>query len=114
VDFERQQGGRPVPGSGPGRDGVEDCEIEQLASRVLAGEMALGLDRFSQLPVESFYGICIRYERHQMPPRPATGLLQLLSVSGSGSTVRPSGSRGIRERTQAGQAVLIRCALSAG
>jgi hypothetical protein len=58
------------------------------------------------LAVERLDRIGNRYERHQMSPRPATGLLQLLSASGSVSTVRPSGPRGIRERTQAGQAVL--------
>ena len=31
-----------------------------------------------------------------MPPLPAIGPLQLLSASGSASTVRPSGARGIR------------------
>ena len=114
MDFEREQRCRPVPGPGPLRDGVLQGEVDELAGGVLVGEAALGLDRLAQLAVERLDRVCIRYERQQMPPRLATGLLQLLSVSGSVGTVRPSGSRGIRERMQAGQAVLIRCALSAG
>jgi hypothetical protein len=52
VDFERQQRGRPVPGSCPLWDGVEDGKVEQLAGGVLAREMAFGFDRFAQLAVE--------------------------------------------------------------
>jgi len=79
----------------------------------LAGEAAHHLGAPADLAERSFEQVRNRYERVQMPPRPATGSLQLLSASGSVSTVRPSGSRGIRERTQAGQAGVVRCALSA-
>ena len=48
-----------------------------------------------------------RHQRRYMPPLPAIGPLQPLSASGSLSTVRPSGTRGTRERTQAGQAGLF-------
>jgi hypothetical protein len=55
---ERQQRRGPVPGPGPRWNGVEDREIEQLAVRVLAGEMPFGLDCFAQLAIEGFNGIC--------------------------------------------------------
>jgi hypothetical protein len=42
-----------------------------------------------------------------MVPRPATGPLQLLSASGSVSTVRPSGSRGIGSERRLGRPVLF-------
>ena len=114
LDLEREERFRPPAGSGPLWDSVLDREVDQLAGGVFAGEAAFGLDRFAQLAVERLDGVGIRYERRQMSSLPPTGRLQLLSASGSVSTVRPSGSRGIRERTQAGQAGLIRCAVSAG
>jgi hypothetical protein len=40
-----------------------DREVEQLAGRVFGREVALGLDRLSQLPVERLDRVCIRYER---------------------------------------------------
>ena len=105
----------PVQHLPPAGLGFGDREVDQFAGGVLGREVPAGLDDLAGLPVQSLDRVGIRYERHQMPSAPGvTGPLQLLSVSGSVSTVRPSGSRGIRERTQAGQAVLIRCALSAG
>jgi len=68
--------------------------------------VALGLDRLAHLAIEGLYGICIRYESPQMLPRSTTDSLQLLSASGSVSTVRPSGPQGIRERTRLGRPFL--------
>ena len=76
------------------------------------GKVGLGLDRLAQLALERFFGVRIRYERPEMPTGPLTEPLQRLSASWSVSTVRPSGTRGIPEQTQAGQAVHIRCASS--
>jgi len=81
-----------------GDEQVEDGPDEGEAAG-LAGEPAHDLGApadFAERPLEQ---VGNRYERRQMSPRLATGLLQLLSASGSVSTVRPSGTRGIRERT---------------
>ena len=82
---------------------VGDQEVEhgpdEGEAAGLAGEPAHDLGApadFAERPLEQ---VGNRYERRQMSPRLATGLLQLLSASGSVSTVRPSGTRGIRERT---------------
>ena len=67
--------------------GAGDGEVEQLSGGVLAGEAAAGFDDLSDLAVERLDRVGIRYERQQMLVRPPTGLLQLLSASGSVSTV---------------------------
>ena len=54
LDLEREQCFRPAAGSCPLRCGVLDCEVDELAGGVLAGEAALGLDRFAELPVQRF------------------------------------------------------------
>ena len=76
------------------KDGPDEGEAAGLAGEP-AHDLGAPAD-FAERPLEQ---VGNRYERRQMSPRLATGLLQLLSASGSVSTVRPSGTRGIRERT---------------
>jgi hypothetical protein len=39
-----------------------DGEVDEFAGRVLGGELPVGLDRLSELPVERLDRVCIRYE----------------------------------------------------
>jgi hypothetical protein len=113
VDFERQQRGRPVPGSRPLRDGVEDGEVEQLAGGVLGREMTLSFDSFAELAVERLDRVGIRYERRldaAVSPDWAVAAVVSFGLGEYGATVRDVGYLG----ANAGwQAVLIRCASSA-
>ena len=77
-------------------------EVDELAGGVLAREACFVLIALRSWRLSASIAVRIRYERRQMPPRSATGPLQLLSASGSVSTVRPSGMRGIRRQTQVG------------
>jgi len=47
VDLECEHYLCPAAGPGPLRDRVLNCEIDQLAGRVLSGKVALGLDGLS-------------------------------------------------------------------
>ena len=82
-----------------------DREVDQLAAESSVGKCPLVLIALRSWRLSASIAF-VSGMKGARCHRAATGLLQLLSVSGSVSTMRPSGSRGIRERTRLGRPVL--------
>jgi hypothetical protein len=63
VDLEASKCGGPVVGGPPFRFGPLNGEVDELGGGLLVGEVAAGLDRLAQLPVEGLDRVRNRYER---------------------------------------------------